>query len=119
MSSSTVSQLLSQFADLMLEPVIQNALPIVSSALQTASATPNLVENPVNLTLWGNKLVADLGATLPTIENTDLSSLLQISNAAVAALASKLSSPSVTTASVGAAVADAIAGTPAPAPAAS
>jgi hypothetical protein len=111
--SSTASQLLSQLADLMLEPVIQNALPIVSSALSTAAATPNLVENPVNLSLWGNQLVANLAATLPVIENTDVTALLQVSNAAVAALASKLSSAPVTASSVGAAVAAAISGAPA------
>jgi hypothetical protein len=116
MSSSTASSLLSQLAELMLEPVIQNALPIVSSALQSAAATPNLVENPVNLTLWGNKLIGDLGATLPVIENADLTSLLQVSNAAVAALASKLSAAPVTAAGVGAEVAAAISGVPAPTP---
>lgn len=114
MSNSTASSLLSQLAELMLEPVIQNALPIVSSALQSAAATPNLVENPVNLTLWGNKLIGDLGATLPVIENADLSALLQVSNAAVAALASKLSAAPVTTAGLSTAVTNAIDGSPTP-----
>lgn len=104
------SGLLQQLGQLLLQPLFVQGLPIIQAAFAQGEATPGLASDPVALALIGNKLVADLGGILPSIKNTDLSALLQISEAVITAIAGKLAGSPVTAAGVAGQIAASITG---------
>jgi hypothetical protein len=108
--SLTASQVFSQLAALAEQDVFTNALPVISSALSDIQANPASWTNPATAILKGNAFLANLTATLPTIENSAVMGAAQLVGAIVTSLNAKLvaAQGSVTAASVGAEIGGAI-----------
>jgi hypothetical protein len=116
--SSTASQVFSQLAQLAASEVFPPVITLVNSTLSDIETNPQEWVNPASAIVKGNAFVANLLATLPSIENAAVPAAAQVISAALAAISAKLASASAVTAtSVGTAIGDAITGTPAPTPA--
>jgi hypothetical protein len=102
--SNSASTIFSQIAELAGNDVFTAVVPVINSALADIEANPAEWTNPVTAIAKGNAFLANLVATLPTIENNAVTGAGQLVQAVVTGLAAKLTSVagSVTPAQVGA-----------------
>jgi hypothetical protein len=91
-----------QLAQLLLQPLVVTSLPIIANALSQFGAAGS---DPIALTLVNNSLISNLAANLVSVKNEDIAALVQVANAAVTAIGTKLSAAPVTAAGVGASLA--------------
>lgn len=102
----TPAQVFQQIFALLENNVFTNALPVISGAAATVAANPQTVLNPLQSGLFAAKFVADLTATLPTIENDGVQGAAQIVQAFLTTTITKLNAnPPTTPAALGAALA--------------
>ena len=106
----SASQVFQEIVALLANDVFTNALPIITQALTTVSANPQEVLNPLNSGLFVGKFIADLAATLPTIESSAITGAAQIANALLSGVSAKVSTAAAATspAAVGAQIASAV-----------
>lgn len=115
--SSTASQIFSQLAQLAASEAFPPVLTLVNSTLADIEANPQEWVNPASAMVKGTAFVANLVASLPAIENAAVPAAAQLISAALAAISAKLAAPTtVTPASVGTAIGDAVTGQNAAAP---
>lgn len=102
------AQVFQQIGSLMLNTVFTNALPVITTALSQLEANPAELTNPLTAGLFANKLMVDLLATLPSIENEGVQGVAQFIEAFLTAVQAKFAAPGVTAAQAGAALAAAV-----------
>lgn len=109
--SSTASQIFSQLAQLAASEAFPPVLTLVNSTLADIEANPQEWVNPASATIKGTAFVANLVATLPSIENAAVPAAAQLISAALTAISAKLAGPAaITPASVGTAIGQEIVG---------
>lgn len=115
MSSTSASTIFSQLAALAGNDVFTNVVPVIGAALADIEANPSEWTNPVTAIIKGNAFLANLTATLPTIESSAVTGAAQLVGAIVTGLQSKLtaSAAAATPAQVGAEIAGSVTGVPA------
>lgn len=116
--TTSASTIFSQLAALAGEDVFQNVVPVINSALADIEANPATWTNPATAIIKGNAFLANLLATLPTIENTAVTGAAQLVGAVITGLNAKLAATPVTVAGAAATITDAVTGGPVPTPAA-
>jgi hypothetical protein len=112
--SLTTSQVFSQLAALAEQDVFTNVIPVISTTLADIEANPSVWVNPATAIIKGNQFLANLTATLPTLEANAVTGAAQLVGAIITSLNAKLvaAAGTVTPTSVGAEIGGAI---PAPA----
>lgn len=101
MSSLTPEQVFQQILGLIENNVFTNAMPVIAGALATVEANPQTVLNPLQSGLFAAKFVADLSATLPSIENSGVQGAAQVVQAFLTGVITKLNAAPVSAAQVG------------------
>jgi hypothetical protein len=110
--SNTASQIFLQLAQLAASEAFPPVLTLVNATLADIEANPQEWVNPASATIKGTAFVANLVATLPSIENAAVPAAAQLISAALTAISAKLASPAtVTPVSVGTAIGNEISGT--------
>lgn len=104
-----MSNIFADLASLTASEVFPPVLSLVNATLADIEANPQTWVNPASATIKGTAFVANLIATLPTIENAAVPAAAQLVSAVLATLSSKLTAVSaVTPASVGAEIGNTI-----------
>ena len=102
------AQVFQEIGQLLLNNVFANALPVITAAISQVEANPAELTNPLTVGLFANKLMVDLLATLPSIENASVVSVGQFVEAFLTTIQAKVSAPGVSAAQAGAALAAAV-----------
>lgn len=118
MSTLTASEVFSQLAALAGQDVFTNVVPLISATLADIEANPASWVNPATAIIKGNQFLANLTATLPTIETSAVTGAAQLVGAIITGLNAKLAAAatSVTAAGVGSEIAGAVPAVPSVAP---
>jgi hypothetical protein len=115
--SASASTIFSQLAALAGEDVFTNVIPVINSALADIEANPATWTNPATAIIKGNAFLANMVATLPTIEASAVTGAAQLVGAIITGLNAKLAATaaSVTPATIASEIGGtAAAPTPAP-----
>lgn len=104
------SNIFAQLAELAASEAFPPVLSLVTATLADIEANPQEWVNPASATVKGTAFVANLVATLPTIENAAVPAAAQLVSAIFTTLSAKLVSAAgtVTPAAVGADIANTI-----------
>lgn len=113
MTTLTPEQVFQQILGLIENNVFTNAMPVIASALATVEANPQTVLNPLQSGLFAAKFVADLSATLPSIESSGVQGAAQVVQAFLTGVITKLNATPPSATALGTAIASAVTGTPA------
>ena len=107
----SASQIFQQVAGLFASNIFTNALPVITNAIAAIESNPQTVLNPANAVIFGAQFVANINATLPTIEASALTSAVQMLQAIISTVQTDVTSAVGTTSatSVGQNIANAIA----------
>lgn len=109
-ASLTPEEVFQQLGSLLLNNVFTNALPVVTTALAKVEANPSMVLNPLTSGIFAAQFVADITATLPTIEASATQQAATLVQSFLAVLITKAQSITTTAASVGTALGNAVTG---------
>jgi hypothetical protein len=106
---ATMSNIFAELAALAASEAFPPVLTLVNSTLADIETNPQEWVNPASATIKGTAFVANLVATLPTIENAAVPAAAQLVSAIFSTLAAKLTAAGqVTPAAVGAEIANTI-----------
>jgi hypothetical protein len=111
MASLTASQVFSQLAQLAEQNIFTNAVPVINSTLLNIEANPAQWTNPLSAALLGNQFLVNLLATLPSLENSAVTSAATLVQSVLTTVNTKIEAAAapVTAVSVGAEIGNAIA----------
>jgi hypothetical protein len=111
-ATTTPAEIFQEIVALLANDVFTNALPVITTALTTLTSNPQEVLNPLNAGLFVGKFIADLNATLPTIEASAVEGAAQLANTLLATVSAKVSAAAAATSAstVGAQIAGQITG---------
>jgi hypothetical protein len=110
MTTLTPEQVFQQILGLIENNVFTNAMPVIAAALAAVEANPQTVLNPLQSGLFAAKFVADLSATLPSIESTGVQGAAQVVQAFLTGVITKLNAAPVSAAQVGTTIANQVTG---------
>lgn len=88
--TTSASTVLSQIAALAGEDIFTNVVPVITSALADIEANPATWTNPATAIIKGNAFLANVLATLPTIESTAVTGAAQLVGAIITGVNAKL-----------------------------